>query len=244
MYLQGDTENSKGMGCCYEPGRGISALSVVAQEAIFNHPYMQPLLSISLIPDSIVGEQHTKLYLRNPPSKNMKPVIMTDAWVVIACKQANEKLLCLLSKTETLYRLCEILSLHATRPKQLWNFWWKHWLTFLCLSQGGCEHCGPFPCLLLTAEVEGDAIMWRHRQSQLMALWCFYLITHCPQIKLCNCLRKTEIWRVEKSWCEMQRSLKFSSLILDSSETNNNNDNTICPKKFVFLFILKLKALT
>lgn len=57
MYLQGDMQNSKGMGCCYKPGRGISALFEVI---FFNHS------RISLIPESIVREKtsHFKRLLR------------------------------------------------------------------------------------------------------------------------------------------------------------------------------------
>lgn len=43
ISLQRDMVNQEGKGCCYEPGRGISALNVASEEAIFNHPYVQLL---------------------------------------------------------------------------------------------------------------------------------------------------------------------------------------------------------
>lgn len=43
ISLQRDMVNQEGKGCCYEPGRGISALYVASQAAIFNHPYVQLL---------------------------------------------------------------------------------------------------------------------------------------------------------------------------------------------------------
>lgn len=87
----------------------------------------------------------------------------------------------------------------------LCNFCLKARLTFLRLSQGGGEHRGPFPGLLLRAEVKGDAVVWGHRQSQLVALRCFHLIAHRPQVKLCNCLRGRGIYKEVKLWFDTQR---------------------------------------
>lgn len=76
-------------------------------------------------------------------------------------------------------------------PKNLYVFH-RQWLTSVCFSQRRCHHRGPLLGLLLTAEVEADAVMWRRRQTQFVALGWLYLILYCPQIKLSDGLEKEE----------------------------------------------------
>lgn len=178
----------------------------------------------------------------------MKPVIMTDVWVVTAFKQAIEKLLCSHSKTVTLCRLCEISTRLATSPGTTLELLLKARLTFLCLSQGGGEHRGPFPGLLLTAEVKGDAVMWGYRQSQFVALGCFHLIAHRAQVKLCNCLRETGICEEVKLRFEMQRCLSVcmyvKSLFIHYSYYFLQIIKNLLKKKclFSYLILLSLKG--
>lgn len=57
-------------------------------------------------------------------------------------------------------------------------------LTPVCFSQGGQEHGGPLLGLLLAAEVEGDAVVRRRHQAQLVARRRLHLVVHRPQIEL------------------------------------------------------------
>lgn len=83
----------------------------------------------------------------------------------------------LLNIADSGYDWCHPTALVLGRRTSLRFSLWRH------------QHRRPPLGLLLAAEVEADAIVGRHHQTQLVTLWRFHLVAYRPQIKLSNGLR-------------------------------------------------------